>query len=409
MRYIIKSYNRLQNRRTAFYAVMPHILLIIFVFTLNVQPVLAGAYTVEDIEVDVSADNAVEAREKAFEEAQIKGYKMLAERFLSAEELEGFEAPDISIVSSYVKDFEVTKEKLSATRYAGIYKIRYSSRAFANRQVKAGQANGGEYENTTVSAQYIKPHILIMPFFEDAGYPVLWHSNPFMNAWARARANNEAAPAIVPKGDMQDISIIKDNEALSYDPQKLLILMKRYHARQAAILVAMPELMPDGTQNVTVSIYQAKSYGPELSRQISVRSHLGESREQFYNRVIAEVNKVFTTSWQRKTAVHNQEANIEMEEAPLTGPVKSMLAQVNFSSMRQWVDTKRQLEHARGVKGVSVKSLSPRYATLVINYQGGVDNLRHALQKNGVNLSDPLTSQGGVQPASAIYQISPRF
>lgn len=31
-------------------------------------------YTVENVEVDVTADNAVQAREKAMEEAQVKAY-----------------------------------------------------------------------------------------------------------------------------------------------------------------------------------------------------------------------------------------------------------------------------------------------------------------------------------------------
>ena len=80
-------------------------------------------YTVEGIEVDVTADNAVEARADAFEVAQIKGYEILAQRFLSAEEMKTFETPDVEAISSFVKDYEVTNEQLSAVRYKGIYKI----------------------------------------------------------------------------------------------------------------------------------------------------------------------------------------------------------------------------------------------------------------------------------------------
>lgn len=402
IRFITKSYKRLQNRRTAFYAVMSLIFTGIFVFMLNISPVWAGTYTVEDIEVDVSAANAVEAREKAFEEAQIKGYKMLAEKFLSAEELETFETPDIAEVSLYVKDFEVSQEKLSATRYAGVYKIRYSSRAFSNKGLKGN--------NTTSQGQSGKAQrgdILVLPFFEEGGYPALWRSNPFMQAWIRARENNKAAPSIVPMGDAQDISAIKDNEALRYDPQKLLVLKKRYRAPQAAILIATPELMPDGTQNVAVGIYKAKSFGPELSRQISVRSHLGEGREQFYNRVVAAVNKFFNESWKSETAVLPKQL---ASEQPLTGPIHTMVAQVSFSTMRQWVDTKRSLERTRGVRNVSVKSLSPRRATLTINYQGGIENLRESLGKNGLGLNDPLTQYNQMNMGqSAVYQLTPRF
>ena len=114
-------------------------------------------YTVENIEVDVTADNAVEAREKAFEEAQLKGYEALAKRFLSEDEKESFETPEIGTVSSYVKDFEVTNEKLSAYRYKGTYTIRFSPKTFRNPDLdglyqEAGAPKTGE--------------VLIIPFYE---------------------------------------------------------------------------------------------------------------------------------------------------------------------------------------------------------------------------------------------------
>ena len=388
-----KSYKHLQNHRTAFYA-------IILTLLLNMSPAMAASsYTVENIKVDVSAGNAVEAREKAFEEAQIKGYKMLAEKFLSAEELENLKTPDINTVSAYVKDFEVSKEQLSATRYAGTYKIRYSAKAFA----KKGKSTSNK-SSRKPKAQTQRAEILVLPFFEDSGYPMLWKTNPFMQAWVRARDNNKVAPSIVPIGDAQDMSAINDSQALRYNPTNLENLKQRYRASQAAILMATPELTPDGTQNVAVGIYHAKPYGPELSRQISVRSHVGEPKDQFYNRIVREVNKIFASSWVRKTAVPQQRA--QAAKPVLTGPVQTMVAQVGFTTMRGWVDTKNSIERSYGVSGVNVKSLSPRSATIIVNYQGSVDNLRASLQQNGVDLNDPLTQagQGGVYKISSQYR-----
>jgi len=188
---IPQSYKHLRKGRTAFYA----IIISLFLCVMNISA-FAVSYTVEDISVDVSAANAVEAREKAFEEAQIKGYKMLAERFLSEEELKDFETPDISTVAAYVNDFEVSQEKLSATRYAGVYKISYSKNAFVKKN------NTAQQEGTSpVAAPTQRGHILVLPFLEDAGYSSLWRSNPFMQAWIRARDNNLAGPSIVPLGN----------------------------------------------------------------------------------------------------------------------------------------------------------------------------------------------------------------
>lgn len=392
MRFTSSSYKHLQNQRTAFYAIF----LGFFIFLLNLPPVLAASITVENILVDVSAANAVEAREKAFEEAQIKGYKMLAEKFLSAEELENFETPDINTVSMYVKDFEVTKEKISATRYAGTYKIRYSDKAFAKNRAKSNNDDSPLQQGD----------VLVLPFFEDSGSAIIWRPNPFMQAWVTARKNNMAAPSIVPAGDAQDMSAIKDNQALRYNPTSIENLKQRYRARQAVILIATPELLPDGNQNVVVGIYQAKSYGPEFMRRIAVRSFVGEKREQLYNRVVSEINKVLSSNGQRNPVATQNVAPIEQ---PLTGPVHTLVAQVNFSTMRQWVDAKRSLERTRGVASINVKSLSPRSATLVIDYQGSVENLRGALGQNGLGLNDPLTQQGQMMNGGAVYRLSPRF
>lgn len=402
-RLIPQSYKHFYSYLQNTHIIICAILLCIFI---NIPSSWADSYTVEDIKVDVSASNAVQAREKAFEEAQIKGYKMLAERFLSNEELENFTTPDINTVAIFVKDFEVTNEKLSATRYAGTYKIRYSPKAFANRKTNTADSTN---DAAQAKAPPKKGTILIIPFFEEAGYPALWRTNPFMQAWLNARDNNNAAPAIVPLGDAQDIAAIRDSEGLRYDPQKLLILKNRYRAPQAAILVATPELMPDGTQNIAVAIYQAKSYGPELSRQISVKGQVGEGRDQLYGRVIAEINKVFNQTWKRPTAVAgNNQTQQPEQRPPLTGPINSLVAQVSFNSMRSWVEAKRAMERSYGIRSVNVKSLSPVNATVMIDYQGSIESLRQNLAQNGIGMNDPLTQGAQFGGSATVYQLTTR-
>ena len=155
-----------------------------FILLMAMTPSLswAASVTIDEIDVDVSASNAVEAREKAFEEAQVKGYAKLAAKMLTEEELQTFEAPDIAVVSRYVQDFEVSNERLSATRYAGTYKIRYDASGFNQKSNQGAHASGAAITSA-------KGSILILPFFEDAGYPMLWSTNPFMQAWLRARDN----------------------------------------------------------------------------------------------------------------------------------------------------------------------------------------------------------------------------
>ncbi len=390
-----QSYKHFPKRRTAFCVLLCTILLF---FT---QAALAvSTYTVENIRVDVSAANAVEAREKAFEEAQIKGYKKLAQRFFDDVTLEALGTPDIDTVSMAVKDFEVSKEKISATRYAGTYKISYDARAFDKRGVAETSSHNGS------RSLRMRGHILVLPFFEDSGFSMLWRTNPFLQAWNRARDGGYAAPSIVPVGDSLDMVAISDNQALSYNPASLQDLKNRYGAKQAAILIATPELMPDGSTRIAIGIYQASSYGPQLAQQISVRGNVGEAKDQLYARAVKQVNQVFAQSWQRQTALPQQVGQQQPSQAipqaqAISGPVQTLLAQVEFTTMRGWMDTKRAIENTSGVRGLSVKSLSPRGATVIVSYQGGLDVLRTSLGQNGVQLNNPLSA--GVYRMSARY------
>lgn len=389
--------------RTAFYK-----LILVFFMTFLVSPAAAQleevmeeetpkpSYTVENIEVDITSGNAVQAREEAFEAAQIKGYEMLAERFLSPEELESLETPDINTVSLLVKDYEVTNEKLSATRYKGTYKIRYSPRAFAKQD---------ELTNDNAMSQQ-GGDILVLPFFETNGRSFLWQVNPFLDAWVRARNSNTAGRAIIPLGDIDDVTQIRDNQGLNYDPAALNVMRLRYRAKDVALMTATPQNRPDGSTNIVVSLYNVRPYGPELVRQISVRGYPGEIQEQRYNRVVQDVLNALGGGWKSQTPVVN--APNQVDQQPLTGPMANITAQLNFNSVRQWVDTKRSLERARGVKSVEVKSLSPRSATVGVNFQGDIGTLRQSLQKVGINLNDPQTSYGQ-NSGSPIYQLTSGF
>ena len=114
------------------------------------------AYTVEGVEVDVTAENAVKAREKAMDEGQVKAYRMLAERFLGEEAMKTFKDPDPVTVSSLVQDFEVTKEQLSSKRYKGTYTVRFRPNAMKMQMASKGIS----YSDAP------KKPVLVLPFYQ---------------------------------------------------------------------------------------------------------------------------------------------------------------------------------------------------------------------------------------------------
>ncbi len=351
-------------------------------------------YLVENIEADATADNAVMAREKAFEAAQIKGYEELAKRFLSKEELVEFETPDLEKIERFVQDFEVTNEKLSLTRYKGTYNIRYAKNTFKTPKTAA-------LDNQAIQPQAIE--LLVLPFLEINDRYYLWQINPFWDAWKRAHAKQTLGKITVPVGNASDVSAIRDGQGLRYDPATVNAMRIRYQAKNVAVLIATPETLPDNTVNIAVALYNAKPYGPELSRKISVRAYPGEAKDQLYNRVVATTAQALHQQWERSTAITQgfpggigtRAGDSSERNAPsLSGSANMLLAQLQFSNARQWVEAKKSIEAINGVDTLQIKSLSARSATVNINFLGSVDSLRAALFQQDIRLNNAPT--GGV-------------
>ena len=111
-------------------------------------------FTIEDVKVDVTASNALEAKQKAFEQAQVDAFEIMANRMLSESEMKAAPPLDLSTISLLIQDFEVTKEQLSAVRYVGTYTFRFKDDAV--RRHFSGQ--GFQYSDVGS-----KP-VLILPF-----------------------------------------------------------------------------------------------------------------------------------------------------------------------------------------------------------------------------------------------------
>jgi Fe-S cluster biosynthesis and repair protein YggX len=351
-------------------------------------------YLIEKIEVDITAGSAVEAREQAFEAAQVKGYEALAKRLLSAEEYKEFETPDLNTISAFVQDYEVTNEKLSAVRYNGTYRIRFSENALSNIQQAANVIPDGNQQNMMPQGD-----ILLIPIYQRGGRSFLWQANPFMQAWVRARQSGTTKNFIIPVGDIEDIRQFRDNQGLSYDPSRLNAMRLRYDAKTVALLTVEPRPQADSTTLYEIKLFEAQAYGPEPRQQMMVRAYPGELEEQLYNRLVNESYKLLNGI--QTQMVNNQPQNNfnQADNSTIAYPAVDVTirSQVNFSSVREWVQTKQQIEALPMVSNVMVKSMSPRAATLDIKFKGGEEELRQALSQKGLILNNA--------PQGQIYQI----
>jgi len=69
------------------------------------------------------------------------------------------------------------------------------------------------------------------------------------------------------------------------------------------------------------------------------------------------------------------------------GSAQSLKAMVSYTTLSEWQNIKKILEHISIIQKVTVSSFSPKNATLDIVYQGDVDKLRDHLLQEGIVLS----------------------
>jgi len=97
-----------------FHAALTSISAFFIVIFLAMAPALANEalFTIRGVEVDVTAGNALAAREQAFEQAQSMAFATLMQRLAEDEERAEFETPDPISLAAMIRDYEVTSEKL---------------------------------------------------------------------------------------------------------------------------------------------------------------------------------------------------------------------------------------------------------------------------------------------------------
>src|SRR4030065_735690 len=63
---------------------------------------------------------------------------------------------------------------------------------------------------------------------------------------------------------------------------------------------------------------------------------------------------------------------------------RNVMAQVEFSGLKDWQDIRGRLMKLAGIQGLEVNSLSARAASITFDYAGSLGRLQQELDQNGV-------------------------
>ncbi len=331
-------------------------------------------FTVSGVTVDVTAESAMAARDKAFAEAQAKAFQTLAERLLPAGQTEGLALPDARTLSTLVDDFEVTGEKLSRVRYIGTYTFRF--RAAEARQHVSGLKPAAAMTSVASKA------VLLIPYFHGPRGIVLWgEGNPWLAAWSRGDNFQGLVPLQVPIGDLADVADMGDDESMTFDPGRLRNMIARYRAGEAIIVMAKPSAVrtAGGPAAVDLSIYRTDRGSAEFVKGLHVGSKDIVGSETIYDAAARLVRQTFQNDWKSRTAA----LPVAADALPV-----AVRARVTFGSLREWTAIQKAL---RGIQGLnfSVLSMGTREALVTLESTAGPAWLKLALSQADMALQEP--------------------
>jgi hypothetical protein len=319
-------------------------------------------YTVSNVEVDVTAKDASAAKLKAISEAQVKAFRILAERLGGPEAVTAVEYLDAAEIGRMMSSLSIQSEKSGPGHYIGKLSI-----AFLPDKVRQAFAQFG-----VSYSEERAPRIVILPVWNAPEGPVAWEENAWRKAWLSLNTENDLVPVMVPLGDLDDSETITAEQALRGDAVKLESLKLRYEAE--AVLVAVAE--PAGETSIRAVMSGASPLGIVTFDKVfdGAEGGLDAAAAMAAQRFVALLNE----KWKVTSAGNPQQAL----------PIQTVAVTVPFSSLGQWNAIRAQLLSVQGVAQIDVTTMASGGARIRLGFTNGFGELKQSLAVVGMRLVD---------------------
>lgn len=349
-------------------------LLVAVILGLVLQPGRSAAegdvFTVFNIAVDATADDAASAREAAMAQGHEAAFQVLLARLVPAEELPSLEPLEVEKIVELVQDFSVADERTSPVRYLAELTFRFNPEAVRNH-LRAG--------NVSFAEARADP-LLLLPIYGAAGSERLWRDpNPWRRAWTRRNLTGELVPILLPLGDLDDLAAVTADQALDGDPAGLETVGRRYGAEE--VLVSQMVLRGDpsaGTARVRInstrySAFQTSSFQTDLSQEAD------ETRGQFLGRARDRVVDRIQSTWKKANLLR-------------FGEESRLLASVPVEVLGDWLEIKRRLDRVPIVVRSEMAYMTRKSVDVMIVYMGDEDQLARTLAQSDLVLTPDLAA-----------------
>ena len=420
------------------------------IFAIPAAMAQQGGLAVKGVTVDVTADSALSARNKAFAEARRKAYEQLAAQYMPEGTLGSLAVPSDQVLSSMVRDFEIVTEKMTSHRYVGTIDVRFNPAVRNSFQTQSaatsytsdtvmtgttvtavtpgtvsrapiitGSGNGGDdyvYSpsrgniiassamNTPVVTQQMPRPTLVLPWYGTRGRQTLWgQNNPWRTAWENSDglSHDKMMPVLLPVGDTEDMRDYAPSQALSQG--NVDSLKKRYRATDAVLAIAEPA---EGGALI-VSLYRMDGTAPVAIGRFGVDAGSGaDTLKSAVDRALMTMRGMPQSS----TPITPVSVGAEAPQSGVIQPIQTtpnamyFVALARFNGLPQWVAMRNALNATPGVQGVDVQSISPSQAQVQFAFNGDNGSLSALLAQKGLQIAPLGANAAASVPGSMVPQ-----
>ena len=346
------------------------ILLALFAFAVSIGGAARAAdslYDVAKLSVDVTAADAVAARDTGMADAEMRAVKIVLQRLLplSAQE----QLPELSPedVEGMVNGVSIRKEQNSTTRYIATLDVSVNERAI--KQLLEDQAIPYSEERA--------PSISILPLVI-AGESVKSEGGEgWRQAWEDLDLSHSMTPATIlrPRPDL-DIATVK--AVLGGDAQALASMQGDYG--YGPLVIAVGEAA-DG--KFVTRLAGADGVG---AINFGRSDKLGGDAKAAAREAAATAFAIIENRWKVTQSGGAPATEVNYEQgtgatpgagagAPQGEVPRNVVAQVEFSGLKDWQDIRGRLMKVAGIQALEVNSLSARAASITFDYAGSLGRL----------------------------------
>ena len=328
-------------------------------------------YTVTNVSIDASADNALTAQTEAMRQGQELAVHRLIERLTLEEdrfetafdftprmnefgEMVQENALDLSVVAEMISGIEIQNEQRSATRYLAELTISFDPRVVER-----------------IFSSYAVPYVesqsrpmMVLPIYNRAGQFQLWEDNVWRAAWNGQNFSNALTPMFVPA---EGEALLSARDALTLNEPALAALASAYNVNRIAVLRAEER---DGVRmfgGYLVNIasdgaFEISTWGPETV--------FGGWRDAA-SRFVFERE----TDWKQQSIVRD----LETEEFRVT---------VLYGGLGEWRSLQGALTGTSLVEDARLDAMSRDGALMTVNFRGAREQLISELAERGAVLEE---------------------